>query len=98
MLRCGRTQGREASPTTAIIDSQTAKGAVKGGLRSTRRSMKGGLAKKVLGRKRHVLTDTQLACCWPFTSTPPGVQDRDGAEARGPRGPTEKRILPREIE
>ena len=28
--------GREASPTTAIIDSQTAKRAVKGGLRSTR--------------------------------------------------------------
>ncbi|CAO4176473.1 Transposase [Methylorubrum aminovorans] len=28
--------GREASPTAAIIDSQTAKGAVKGGLRSTR--------------------------------------------------------------
>jgi transposase len=28
--------GREASPTTAIIDSQTAKGAVKGGPRSTR--------------------------------------------------------------
>ena len=28
--------GREASPTTAIIDSQTAKGAVKGGARSTR--------------------------------------------------------------
>ena len=28
--------GREASPTTAIIDSQTAKGAVKGGHPSTR--------------------------------------------------------------
>jgi transposase len=28
--------GREASPTTAIIDSQTAKGAQKGALRSTR--------------------------------------------------------------
>src|SRR5919107_718293 len=28
--------GREASPTTAIIDSQSAKGALKGGLRSTR--------------------------------------------------------------
>ena len=28
--------GREASPTTAIIDSQTAKGAVKGGLRLIR--------------------------------------------------------------
>ena len=30
--------GREASPTAAIIDSQTAKGAQKGGLRSTRRA------------------------------------------------------------
>ena len=29
--------GREGSPTTAIIDSQTAKGALKGGLRSTPR-------------------------------------------------------------
>ena len=31
--------GREASPTTAIIDSQTAKGAVKGGFGSTRPAM-----------------------------------------------------------
>ena len=31
--------GREASPTTAIIDSQSAKGAVKGGPRSTRPAM-----------------------------------------------------------
>jgi len=31
--------GREGSPTTAIIDSQTAKGALKGGLRSTRPAM-----------------------------------------------------------
>jgi len=31
-------QGREASPTVAIIDSQTARGASKGGLRSTRRA------------------------------------------------------------
>ena len=30
--------GREASPTTAIIDSQSAKGAVKGGPRSIRRA------------------------------------------------------------
>ena len=30
--------GREASPTTAIIDSQTAKGAQKGGLRSIHRA------------------------------------------------------------
>ena len=33
------TAGRAASPTTAIIDSQTAKGAVKGGPRSTRPAM-----------------------------------------------------------
>src|SRR3954462_3220078 len=31
--------GREASPTTAIIDSQTVKGALKGGLRSTHPAM-----------------------------------------------------------
>jgi transposase len=31
--------GREASPTTAIIDSQSIKGAVKGGPRSTRPAM-----------------------------------------------------------
>ena len=30
--------GRKASPTTAIIDSQTAKGALKGGLRSIRQA------------------------------------------------------------
>jgi transposase len=31
--------GREASPTTAIIDAQSAKGASKGGLRSIRRGL-----------------------------------------------------------
>ncbi len=33
------TAGREASPTTAIIDSQSARGALKGGPRSTRPGM-----------------------------------------------------------
>ena len=32
-------EGREASPSAAVIDSQSAKGAQKGGLRSTRRAM-----------------------------------------------------------
>jgi transposase len=32
-------QGREASPTAAVIDSQTARGGQKGGPRSTRRAM-----------------------------------------------------------
>ena len=35
----GENRTAEASPTTAIIDSQAAKGAVKGGLRSTRPAM-----------------------------------------------------------
>ena len=42
--------GREASPTTAIIDSQTAKAAQKGGLRLIRPGYDAG--KKVVGRKR----------------------------------------------
>src|SRR4051794_31456082 len=39
LLIARENAGREASPTTAIIDSQTAKGAVKGGLRSTHPAM-----------------------------------------------------------
>jgi hypothetical protein len=40
--------GREASPTTAIVDSQSAKGAQKGEL----------WGKKIKGRKQHLLVDT----------------------------------------
>ena len=35
-VRCRAQAGREASPTAAIIDSQSVKGAEKGGARSTR--------------------------------------------------------------
>jgi transposase len=52
--------GREASPTTAIIDSQSAKGAQKGGLRSTRRAL-------MRARRSRVASGTFLsirsACC-----------------------------------
>jgi len=48
--------GREASPTTAIIDSQSAKGAQKGGLCSILQATTRG--KKIKGRKRHILVDT----------------------------------------
>jgi transposase len=47
--------GREASPAAAIIDSQSAKAAQKGGLRSTPQGFDAG--KKVTGRKRHILVD-----------------------------------------
>src|SRR3954463_11356174 len=70
--------GREASPTTAIIDSQTAKGAVKGGGSLDPSGYDAG--KKVLGRKRHVLTDT-LGLLLAVSVHPASVQDRDGAEA-----------------
>ena len=38
-VQCREQAGRQASPTAAIIDSQSAKGAEKGGVRSTRRGM-----------------------------------------------------------
>jgi transposase len=37
-VKCREAAAREASPTAAIIDSQSVKGAEKGGLRSTRRA------------------------------------------------------------
>ena len=70
--------GREGSSTTAIIDSQTAKGALKGGTRSTPRAMT--LARRCSGRKRHILTDT-LGLLLAVSVHPASVQDRDGAEA-----------------
>jgi len=52
--------GREASPTAAIIDSQSTKGAQKGGLRSTRRAL-------MRARRSRVASGTfssiRLACC-----------------------------------
>jgi len=53
-------QGREASPSVAIIDSQSAKGAQKGGLRSTRRVL-------MRARRLRVASGTfssiRSACC-----------------------------------
>ena len=69
-------EGREASPSAAVIDSQSAKGAQKGGLRSTRRaSMR---ARRSRGAKRHILVDT-LGLLLSVIVHPADVQDRDGA-------------------
>ena len=52
--------GREASPTTAIIDSQSAKAAQKGGPRSIRKaSMRGRKSRVANG----IFSSTRLACC-----------------------------------
>jgi putative transposase len=54
-LRGGAQGGREASPTVAIIDTQTAKGAQKGGSWLDPSGYDAG--KKIKGRKRHILVD-----------------------------------------
>ncbi|MGC2506223.1 MAG: IS5 family transposase [Candidatus Acidiferrales bacterium] len=68
--------GREASPSAAIIDSQSAKAAQKGGSALDPQGFDAG--KKVTGRKRHILVDT-LGLMLSVVVHPADVQDRDGA-------------------
>jgi transposase len=53
-------QGREASPTAAIIDSQTARGAVKGGPRSTPRATTRARRRRAASATS---SSTRSACC-----------------------------------
>lgn len=72
-LRCRDLDGREASPTAAIIDSQS----VKTGAEA--RDMVGfDAGKRVKGRKRHLVTDT-LGLLLRIEVHSAGMQDRDGA-------------------
>jgi putative transposase len=68
--------GREASPTAAIIDLQSAKGAQKKGPWLDPSGCDAG--KKIKGRKRHILVDT-MGLLLSVVVHPADVQDRDGA-------------------
>lgn len=65
-------EGREREPTAAILDSQSVKGSAQGG------DYGYDAAKKVKGRKRHVLVDVS-GLILALAITPASVQDRDMA-------------------
>ena len=74
-VKCREAAAREASPTAAIIDSQSVKSAEKGGPAIDPPGYDAG--KKIKGKKRHVLVDTQGLLMHAIVHAA-DVQDRDG--------------------
>ncbi len=71
LLMAAREAGREASPSAAIIDSQSVKTTGAGGPKGF------DAGKKIDGRKRHLLTDT-LGLPLRLVVHAADIQDRDG--------------------
>ena len=72
LMAAREAHGREASPSAGVIDSQSVKTTESGGPRGY------DAGKKIKGRKRHILTDTEGNLVHAVIHTA-DIQDRDGA-------------------
>jgi transposase len=72
VMAAREAEGRQASPTAGVIDSQSVKTTEAGGPRGY------DAGKKIKGRKRHIVTDT-LGHLIGLLIHPADIQDRDGA-------------------
>lgn len=72
LMAAREAEGREASPSGGVIDSQSVRTTEAGGPRGY------DAGKKIKGRKRHILTDTTGLLVAAIVHSA-GVQDRDGA-------------------